>query len=111
MHLASNCATTSGPIRFQTFRSHARSQSKSFALPRRWLTPSQAAFSFAVLVSEDFPTLHLELCSNHCLLFKTSPNDSEQHAGNDSSASQEGFLPIELTYHHQLCRTGRVFPL
>jgi len=45
------------------------------------------------------------------LLFNTSPNDSEQHAGNDSSPSQEGPVKIELTSHHQLCRAGRVFPL
>src|SRR5204862_5514358 len=62
-------------------------------------------------VSNYFPILHLELCSRHCLLFNTSPNDSEQHDGNDSSPSQEGLVPIKLTYRHQLCRAGRVFPL
>jgi hypothetical protein len=33
----------------------------------------------------------------YCLLFKTSPNDSEQHDGNDSSPSQEGFMESKLT--------------
>ena len=70
-------------------------------------TPS----GFAEIVSKDFPVLHLELCSCHCVLFKTSPNDSEQHAGNDSNPSQEGFMEIKLTYHHRLCLAGRVFPL
>ena len=65
----------------------------------------------AEIVSDDFPILHLEPCSHHGLLFKTSPNDSEQHGGNDSNPSQEGFMKIKLTYHHQLCRAGRVFPL
>jgi hypothetical protein len=65
----------------------------------------------AELVGDDFPILHLELCSRHCLLFKTSPNDSEQHASNDSNPSQESFMEIKLTYYHQLCRAGRVFPL
>jgi hypothetical protein len=73
--------------------------------------PAQAESSFAEIVSDYFPVFHLELCSRHCLLFKTSPNDSEQHAGNDSSPSQEGFMEIKLTCHHQLCRAGRVFPL
>jgi hypothetical protein len=73
--------------------------------------PAQAESGFAEIVSDDLPIFHLELCSRHCLLFKTSPNDSEQHAGNDSSPSQEGFVEIKLTYHHRLCRTGRVFPL
>ena len=55
---------------------------------------------FCEIVGDYFPVLHLELCSRHCLLFKTSPNDSEQHAGNDSSPSQEGFVEIKLAYHH-----------
>jgi len=62
-------------------------------------------------VSNYFPILHLELCSRHCLLFNTSPNDSEQHDGNDSSPSQEGPVKIKLTSHLQLCRAGCVFPL
>jgi hypothetical protein len=45
----------------------------------------------------------------YCLLFKTSPNDSEQHDGNDSSPSQEGFVEINLAHHHRLCRAGCVF--
>ena len=53
----------------------------------------------------------LELCSRHCLLFNTSPNDSEQHARNDSNRSQEGFVEIKLTYHRQLWRAGCVFSL
>ena len=70
-------------------------------------TPS----GFAEIVSDDFPVLHLELCSRDCLLFKTTPNNSEQHGGNDSSPNQEGFVEIKLAYHRQLCRAGRVFPL
>ena len=66
---------------------------------------------FAEIVSDYFPVFQLELCSHHGLLFKTSPNDGEQHAGNDSNPSQEGFMEIKLTYHHRLCRAGRVFPL
>ena len=66
---------------------------------------------FFEIVGDYFPVLHLELCSRHCLLFKTSPNDSEQHYGNDSSPSQEGPVKIKLLSRHQLCRAGRVFPL
>jgi hypothetical protein len=55
--------------------------------------------------------LRLSACSRHCLLFNTTPNDSEQHGGNDSSPSQEGPVKIKLTSQHQLCRAGRVFPL
>ena len=66
---------------------------------------------FFEIVGDYFPVLHLELCSRHCLLFKTSPNDSEQHAGNDGSPSQEGPVKIKLLSRHQLCRAGRVFPL
>jgi len=86
-------------------------QSRSFALQDPALSPAQAPTAFLEIVGDDFPVLHLELCSRHCLLFNTSPNDSEQHDGNDSSPSQEGFVPIKLTYHHQLCPAGRVFPL
>jgi hypothetical protein len=73
--------------------------------------PAQAPTAFFEIVGDDLPILHLEPCSRHCLLFKTTPNDSEQQAGNDSSPSQEGFVEIKLAYHHQLCRARRVFPL
>jgi len=71
-------------------------------------TPS----GFAEIVGDGFPVLHhLELCSLYCLLFNTSPNDSEQHDGNDSSHSQEGFMESKLTQDRRLCRAGCVFPL
>jgi len=60
-------------------------------------TQPQTPSGFAEIASDDFPGLHLELSSRYCLLFKTSPNDSEQHGGNDSSPSQEGFCEIKLT--------------
>jgi hypothetical protein len=65
----------------------------------------------SALIDADFPAVHLELCEHHCLLFETTPNDSEQHAGNNSSRSQEGFVEIKLAYYRQLCRSGRVFAL
>ena len=73
--------------------------------------PAQAPTGFLEIVGDDLPILHLEPCSRHCLLFKTTPNDSEQHAGNDSSPSQERPVKINLLSHAQLCRAGRVFPL
>src|ERR1043166_3356919 len=65
-------------------------------LPSMTTTPKSEAqralvSGFAEIVSDDFPVLHLELCSRHCLLFKTSPNDSEQHDGNDSSPSPDSY--------------------
>src|SRR5215470_15073010 len=62
-------------------------------------------------VGDYFPVLYLELCCRHCLLLKTTPNDSEQHDSNDGNHSQEEPVKIKLTYHAQLCRAGRVFPL
>jgi hypothetical protein len=40
------------------------------------LTRSPTPTGFAEIVSDGLPFYHLELCSRHCLLFKTSPNDS-----------------------------------
>jgi hypothetical protein len=92
-------------------RRGVRWQSRLFVRENPRLKPSPGSNRVFEIVSDDFPILHLELCSRHCLLFKTSPNDSEQHAGNDRSPSQEGFMKINLAYRHQLCRAGRVFPL
>jgi len=92
-------------------RRGARQQSRSFAPENQRLRPAQAPTGFFEIVGDYFLVLHLELCSRHCLLFETTPNDSEQHDSNDSSPSQEGFVKIKLAYHHQLCRAGRVFPL
>src|SRR5262249_29805017 len=74
-------------------------------------TQPQLHPAFAEIVSDGFPAFCLERCSHHCLSLKTTPNDSEQHDGNDGSHSQEGFVEINLTYHQQLCRARRVFPL
>ena len=74
-------------------------------------TQPQTPTGFFEIVGDYFSVLHLELCSRHCLLFKTRPNDSEQHASNDSSPSQEAPVKIHLLSRHQLCRAGRVFPL
>ena len=61
-------------------------------------TQPQTPSGFAEIVGDYFLVLHhLELCSRHCLLFNTSPNDSEQHDGNDSSPSQESFMESKLT--------------
>jgi hypothetical protein len=57
------------------------------------VTPS----GFVEILGDYFPVFHLELCSRYCLLSKTSPNDSEQHNGNDSNHSQEGSLESKLT--------------
>jgi len=61
------------------------------------LARAVVSLGFIEIVSDDFPMLHLELCSRHCPLFKTTPNDSEQQAGDDSSPSQEGFIESKLT--------------
>ena len=80
-------------------RRDARQQQRLFArLELIAETQPQLHPAFAEIVSDDFPVLHhLELCSRHCLLFNTSPNDSEQHDGNDSNPSQEGFMESKLT--------------
>ena len=72
----------------------------------------KARIGMTKIVSNDCPIFHLEiLVRGHCLLLKTTPNDSEQHDGNDRNHSQEDPVKIKLTYHAQLCRAGRMFPL
>jgi len=49
------------------------------------------------IVGDYFSVLHSELSSRHCLLLKTTPNDSEQHAGNNSSPNQKRVIESKLT--------------
>src|SRR6266550_5662791 len=77
----------------------------------QYFTPSLRSSVSGFWEKRKFPILHLELCSRRCLLFKTSPNDSEQHDGNHSNPSQEGFVKIKLPHYPQLCRAGRMFAL
>ena len=70
-----------------------------------------ATSNSAIVGLDYFPVFHLELCSRHCLLLKTTPNDNEQHDGSDSNNSQVGPVKFHLLSHRQLCRAGRVFPL
>jgi hypothetical protein len=44
-----------------------------------------------------FPSHLIENLVRLLVLFKTSPDDSEQRTGNDSSSSQESFMKSELT--------------
>jgi hypothetical protein len=52
--------------------------------------------------------LYIRRCSRRSLLFKTTPNNGEEHDCNDSKSSQEGFMKINLTCHCQLCGAGCV---
>jgi len=72
--------------------------------------PAQTPSGIVELIGDDFP-ISFRTFSRHCLLFNTSPNGSEQHAGNDSNASQEGFVERNSRINRRLCRAGRVFPL
>ena len=66
------------------------------ALQDLGLRPSLNSNRVFEIVSDYVPVLHLELCSRLCLLFNTSPNDREQHDGNDSNSSQVRFVEIKL---------------
>ena len=83
-------------MRFGRYQLGQNPDRSPFAIQGRDAAPTPS--SFAEIVGDYFLVLHhLELCSRHCLLFNTSPNDSEQHDGNDSSPSQESFMESKLT--------------
>jgi len=43
-------------------------------------------------------------------LFETTPDDGEQHAGDDTDPSQEAFMKIKLTQNALLCGPGCASP-